>query len=121
MPGVLGLNPADFYPIIAIVASLGIIITAAYVLRAVSTVFFGEYDAERWHDMRPLLPIDKVTLVAFSACLIVIGVFPAVIAPIVEAGILPVVDRLQEAQQSLTVMDTMQTVAFNISTWLGGA
>jgi hypothetical protein len=57
----------------------------------------------------------------FSLILIVIGVFPAVIAPIVEAGVAPVVDRLQDAQTAVTLLDTVQTAATNLFSWLGGA
>ena len=118
---VFGLNPANFYPLVAAISVLGIIITAAYILRAVGTVFFGEYDEHKWHDMRPISAIDKVTLIMFAVILIVIGVFPAVIAPIVESGMAPVIDRINDAQQTLTVMDTVQTTAVNLFTWLGGA
>jgi NADH-quinone oxidoreductase subunit M len=118
---VWGLNPANFYPLIAILSAIGIIITAAYILRAVGKVFFGEYDEHAYHDMRPLLVIDKVTLVGFCICLIIIGVYPAVIAPIVEAGVTPVVQRLQEAQQNLTVLDTARMAATHLLSWLGGA
>ncbi len=97
----LGLNPADFYPWIVILAILGIVITAAYVLRAINAVFFGDYDAEKWHDMRPILSIDKFVLVTFSVILILIGVFPNIIAPIVESGMEPVVQRLDVAQQAV--------------------
>jgi hypothetical protein len=41
-----------------------------------------------------------LALVGFSVILIVIGIVPAVIAPIVESGVAPVVARLQEAQQA---------------------
>jgi NADH-quinone oxidoreductase subunit M len=118
-----GLNPASFYPIIAILAVLGIVITAAYVLRAIGAVFFGDYDSHKWHDMRPTLAIDKVTLVAFVTILIVIGVFPSVISPIVEAGVAPVVQRLQEAQQmdSVSVIDSVSIAANDIIARLGGA
>jgi NADH-quinone oxidoreductase subunit M len=118
---IFGLNPASFYPAIAMVAALGIIITAAYILRAVGKVFFGEYQGEKWHDMRPLLALDKLTLVGFSLILILIGVFPAVIAPIVQSGMAPVVERLQEAQQAANFLDTVQTAASTLFTWLGGA
>jgi len=117
----LGLNPANFYPLIAVLAVLGIIITAAYILRAISTVFFGEYNADKWHDMRPLLAIDKLTLVGFSVILILLGVFPALIAPMVEAGVMPVVDRLQTAQQSANFINTVQTAATSLMNLLGGA
>ncbi|MFQ5419260.1 MAG: NuoM family protein, partial [Anaerolineae bacterium] len=117
---VFGLNPANYYPIIAIVSVLGIIITAAYIIRAVGTVFFGDYLADKWHDMRPLRGIDKFVLVMFVVILIGIGIFPSVIAPVVEAGMTPVVQRLHEAQQTFTVMDSMHTAATTLISWLGG-
>jgi NADH-quinone oxidoreductase subunit M len=116
-----GLNPANYYQIVALLSVLAIVITAAYILRAVHKVFWGEYDSEKWHDMRPILPIDKLTLVMFCLILIVIGVIPAVIAPIVEAGMLPVVERIQGAQQAITVLDTVHVAATNLLSWLGGA
>jgi NADH-quinone oxidoreductase subunit M len=120
---VAGLNPASFYPIVAILAVLGIVITAAYVLRAIGSVFFGDYDSHKWHDMRPTLAIDKVTLVSFVTILIVIGLFPSIISPIVEAGVAPVVQRLQEAQQmdSVSVIDSVSIAANDIIARLGGA
>ena len=119
--GVFGLNPANFYHIVAIASVLAIVITAAYILRAVGTVFFGDYDAEKWHDMRPILAIDKIVLVSFVLILVVIGMFPQVIAPIVQSGIEPVVARLDTAQETITLLDSVQTTAVNFLTWLGGA
>ncbi len=118
---VFNLNPSNYYNWIAFLSVFAIVITAAYILRAVGTVFFGKYDGEKWHDMRPLLPIDKVTLIGFSAILILIGVLPMVIAPIVESGMLPVVERVQGAQQAITVMNSVQTAAADLINWLGGA
>ncbi len=119
----LGLNPSAYYPIFAILTSLGIVITAAYILRAIGSVFFGDYDGHKWHDMRPLLTIDKLALVGFVVILVVIGLFPTVIAPIVQSGVTPVVGRLQEAQQAqaASVIDSMQTAASHFMVWLGGA
>ncbi len=116
-----GLNPATYYPIVAILSVLAIVITAAYILRAVHTVFWGEYESDKWHDMRPILPIDKLTLVMFCVILIIIGVMPLTIAPIVEAGMVPVVERVQEAQQAATVIDSVHVAATNLLSWLGGA
>ncbi|RIK23539.1 MAG: NADH-quinone oxidoreductase subunit M [Anaerolineae bacterium] len=130
LTAVFGLNPSNYYGLVAVIAILGIIITAAYILRAVHIVFFGEYDGEKWHDMRPLLGIDKFVLVLFSVILIVIGVLPVVIAPIVTSGVEPVVARLQEAQQaaqfhggtvSNAAQHMIQIVAANVMAWLGGA
>ncbi|MDX1615158.1 MAG: NADH-quinone oxidoreductase subunit M [Candidatus Promineifilaceae bacterium] len=121
---IFSLNPSNYYPWLAIISALGIIITAAYVLRAVGSVFFGDYDAERWHDMRPIVALDKAALIGFVAILIIIGVFPSVIAPIVESGMAPVVERLQVAQQAqgaTNVIDSMGSVATQLIHWLGGA
>jgi NADH-quinone oxidoreductase subunit M len=120
---VSGLNPATYYPYIAILAALGIVITAAYILRAIGNVFFGDYDEHKWHDMRPLLGIDKLVLLIFVAIMIVVGFFPSVIAPIIESGVRPVVARLQEAQdaQAATILESMQIAASDLIHWLGGA
>lgn len=117
----LGLNPSIFYPILAIISVFGIVITAAYVMRAIGTVFFGKFDRHHWHDMRPLLAIDKVALIGFAAILIVLGIFPNLIAPIVTSGVAPVVNRIQEADPAFTVFDTVQHLSVNLVSWLGGA
>lgn len=117
---IFGLNPSSFYPYLVIPMALGIVITAAYILRAVHTVFFGEYDEHKWHDMKPILAVDKITLAMFVIVLIVIGVYPGIIAPIVESGVAPVIARVQEAQGNLTVWHSVQSLATNIFVWLGG-
>jgi NADH-quinone oxidoreductase subunit M len=125
---VFGLNPSNFYPAVAILAVLAIVITAAYILRAIHSVFFGEYEGEKWHDMRPLLGIDKLVLIGFCVILVVIGLFPAVIAPIVQSGMEPVMGRIETAKQAAefsgTVADSaqhmFQIVAANVMKWLGG-
>ena len=120
---VAGLVPADYYKWVAILAVLGIVITAAYIFRAIGKVFFGNYDRHKWHDMRPLLGIDKLVLVGFVIILIVIGVFPSVISPIIQSGVTPVVGRIQEAQelQTSNILQTVQVAATDLAHWLGGA
>jgi hypothetical protein len=68
-----------------------------------------------------LLAIDKVALVSFVVILFAIGILPLVIAPIVEAGVAPVVNRLDMVQNSTTAWDTWHMAAQNIIAWLGGA
>ena len=114
-----GLNPASFYPYLVIPMALGIVVTAAYILRAIHSVFFGEYDEHKWHDMKPIRAADKITLVMFVVILIVIGVYPGIIAPIVESGVSPVMARVQEAQ-TMTVWHSVQSLATTFFAWLGG-
>jgi hypothetical protein len=71
--------------------------------------------------MRPLLAIDKLALIGFVSILIILGMFPNLIAPIIASGVAPVVNRIQETDPAFTVFDTLQSVATNIVSWLGGA
>lgn len=121
----LGLNPSNFYWIVALLSILGVVLTAAYLLRAITSVFFGDYDEHKWHDMGPILAIDKVVLISFCVIMIVIGIYPNVIAPIVESGIQPVVQRVNQAmletQNMSTVAETAKTSAITVFRFLGGS
>jgi NADH-quinone oxidoreductase subunit M len=84
----------NYYPIIALFAVLGIVITAAYVLRVTGRVFFGEFDAARYADVGDITITDRVILLLLGLPLLIIGMYPAVLAPMVEAGVRPVVALL---------------------------
>jgi NADH-quinone oxidoreductase subunit M len=73
-------------PIVAIIAVLGIVITAGYVMRVVRGVFFGDVPEEFEGHISPINNYDKVALVLLSGVLIIIGVYPAVMAPLVQSG-----------------------------------
>jgi NADH-quinone oxidoreductase subunit M len=73
-------------PIVAMVAVIGIVITAAYVMRVVGGVFFGKMPSEFEGHISPVTTFDKVALVLLAGILILIGVYPAVMAPLVESG-----------------------------------
>ncbi|HEY4721285.1 MAG TPA: NADH-quinone oxidoreductase subunit M, partial [Anaerolineae bacterium] len=81
---------APWYIFVAIISILGVVLTAAYVLRVVQQVFFGDWDPHKWHDLRPINAGDKLALVTFSAILIVVGVFPGVLMNMISSGTLPV-------------------------------
>jgi NADH-quinone oxidoreductase subunit M len=116
-----GLNPSDFYYLVAIISVFGIVFTAAYLLRAMTDVFFGEYDEHQWHDMRDILATDKIVLVSFCLIMVVIGLFPAVIAPIVEAGMWPVMNRVHQAMVDTGNITSLSDIASTLSTLLGGS
>ena len=83
-PIFLGLWKAQ--PIVAIIAVVGIVITAGYVMRVVRGVFFGEMPEEFEGHITPITNYDKVALVLLSGVLILVGVYPAVMAPLIETG-----------------------------------
>lgn len=77
----------DSYPWIAWVAVISIVITAAYIIRIIGKVFFGKIPEEfkdHLHDVRAL---DKVALVVLSAVLIIVGIYPTIMVPMVQSGV----------------------------------
>jgi len=74
-------------PVVALIAALGIVITAAYILRVIGRVFFGPMPAEFEGHITPITAMDKVALVILSGILILVGVYPAVMAPLVGTGV----------------------------------
>jgi NADH-quinone oxidoreductase subunit M len=73
-------------PWVAIIAALGIVITAAYIMRVVGRVFFGQMPTEFEGHIGPITAMDKVALVLLAGLLVLIGVYPAVMAPLVGSG-----------------------------------
>ena len=84
----------NYYGAIAIVAALGIIVTAAYILRVVGQVFFGAFDEERYPHITPLKLYDKVALGLLVFWIIALGVYPRLMQPMIESGIKPIVSML---------------------------
>jgi NADH-quinone oxidoreductase subunit M len=73
-------------PLVAVIAILGIVITAAYIMRVIGRVFFGEMPEKFSGHITPILWQDKIALILLAGVLILIGVYPAVMAPLVESG-----------------------------------
>jgi NADH-quinone oxidoreductase subunit M len=80
----------NYYPIIALLAALGIIVTAAYVLSVVQRVFFGRFDEERFPGIKGITAIDKTALVLLTSVLIIVGVYPRIMSTMIEASFTPI-------------------------------
>ena len=89
-----GFALSNYYSVIVVLAALGIVITAAYVLRVAGQVFFGEFDAKTYHDVGDIQATDRIILILLGAPLIILGLYPPVMAPMIEAGIRPVIALL---------------------------
>jgi NADH-quinone oxidoreductase subunit M len=76
-----------YQPWIAIVASISIVITASYIIRAIGKVFFGKMPEEFVGQFGDATVLDKVALGLLSAVLIVVGVYPAIMVNMVESGV----------------------------------
>lgn len=68
---------SNYYSInIAIIAILGVVITAAYVLRVTGQVFFGEFNREKYPDVGDITARERFVLIFLGSPLIILGVMP---------------------------------------------
>jgi len=74
-------------PIVAIIAAVSIVITAAYIMLAIRRVFFGAMPVEFEGHIGPIGVQDKVALVFLCIIMISLGVFPSLMFPWVQAGV----------------------------------
>ncbi|QGG48152.1 complex I subunit 4 family protein [Heliorestis convoluta] len=83
------------YPIMAVIAITGIIITALYTLRLLANVLFGPRRPEL-DKYRDLQGVEMVPLVLLGAVIIIMGFFPALLMDMVNAGVEPLLGPLLE-------------------------
>jgi NADH-quinone oxidoreductase subunit M len=74
-------------PIIAIVASISIVITAAYIIRIIGRVFFGPMPEEFEHHVGDVTRKDKLALTLLCLIMITIGVYPSIMSNLVSSGV----------------------------------
>lgn len=82
------------YPVIAALSLIGIVVTAAYIIRVSYMVFFGPLKAE-FEEVPAASTIEKVALFIMAAILIIIGLYPAVMLNLINTGVVPLVMRLR--------------------------
>jgi len=73
-------------PSYAIIAILGVIITAGYIFRVVGKVFFGELCPE-YETLADITPLDKVAVGLLSLAMIALGILPNLMVPLVSSGV----------------------------------
>jgi NADH-quinone oxidoreductase subunit M len=76
-----------FRPYIAIIAAISIVITASYIIRIITGVFFGNMPEDYADYIQDVTILDKIALILLSVILIGVGVFPSVMVPMVESGV----------------------------------
>jgi NADH-quinone oxidoreductase subunit M len=73
--------------LVAVIASISIIVTAAYVMLVVRRVFFGTMPEKYQGHVGPVTTLDKIAIGTLCAFMIGIGLFPAVMVPMVQTGV----------------------------------
>ena len=80
------------YPWLAAVGLLGIVVTAALFLQLLQRVFLGELP-DRWAGWRDLSRVELASLAALLLFVVAIGVAPAPLLAVIDAGVRPLVER----------------------------
>jgi NADH-quinone oxidoreductase subunit M len=73
--------------LVAVVSSISIVITAAYILRNIRQVFFGEMPENLEGHITDVTILDKVAIAILCFFMILIGLFPSFMVPLVETGV----------------------------------
>jgi NADH-quinone oxidoreductase subunit M len=80
----------NYYSWIAILSALGIVITAAYVLRVAGAVFFGEFDEKKFPDVGDITVTERLVLLILGTPLLIVGLYPQIMAPMITVGLDPI-------------------------------
>ena len=74
-------------PWLAIIASISIVITAAYIMRNIRDVFFRPMPENLEGHITDVKILDKVAIATVVVLMIAIGLFPSVMVPMVQTGV----------------------------------
>jgi NADH-quinone oxidoreductase subunit M len=80
--------------LVAVIASISIVITAAYIMRNIRMVFFGDMPEKFAGHISPITALDKIAIVTLCLCMVGIGLFPSVMVPMVQTGVMHILDLL---------------------------
>jgi NADH-quinone oxidoreductase subunit M len=79
---------------LTILGVIGILLTAGYILWMIQRVFLGER-MPRWEGLGDATAWwERTAMIAMVAVIFLVGIYPAVVADIIETGVQPIVGRL---------------------------
>jgi NADH-quinone oxidoreductase subunit M len=73
--------------LVAVIASISIVITAAYIMRNIRQVFFGDMPEKLEGHITDVTLLDKVAITTLCLFMIAIGLFPSIMVPMVQTGV----------------------------------
>jgi NADH-quinone oxidoreductase subunit M len=73
--------------LVAVICSISIIITAAYIMRNIRQVFFGEMPENLKGHVGDITILDKAAITTLCLLMIIIGIFPNFMVPMVDTGV----------------------------------
>src|SRR6266496_2666835 len=87
----------DRFPLIAILAAISIPITAAYILRVIYVVFFGEVKNPSFFKLPKLTWQEYAGATILAAVLLIVGLYPGILTEMISSSVKPVAQAIQRA------------------------
>jgi NADH-quinone oxidoreductase subunit M len=87
----------DRFPLISLLAAISIPITAAYILRAVYIVFFGEVKDASFFKLPKLTWQEYTGASILAAVLLIVGLYPGILTEMIGSGVQPIAQAIQQA------------------------
>jgi NADH-quinone oxidoreductase subunit M len=84
------------YPILGVLGIIGAAITAVYILRLISKVFFGPL-SERWENETDASGVERFSALILAGFILLIGLFPFPFIRVINTGVLELLQRFPEA------------------------
>ncbi|EFO79259.1 proton-translocating NADH-quinone oxidoreductase, chain M [Oscillochloris trichoides DG-6] len=84
------------YPLIAVIAALSIPITGAYILRAVYSVFFDEVKNPEFLNLPKLTWQEYSGALILASILILVGIYPGFLTDMINMGVAPIAQQLND-------------------------
>ncbi|MFC2072006.1 NuoM family protein [Chloroflexota bacterium] len=78
---------------LTIIAVLGVVLAAGYILWMIQRAFYGPV-LEQYNGVKDADALEKVYMVAFVALIMLVGIYPAILTDIMQLGISPIMGLL---------------------------
>ena len=81
------------YPVLGVLGIIGAAITAVYILRLLSKVFFGPLDP-RWQHMPDATRLEGFSMGILVVFLVLVGLYPRPWMDMINSGVAPILARV---------------------------
>ena len=113
------LGTFETHPVIAFLATLGVIFAAYYMLPMVQTIFFNKLDKDENRDIQDLSPREMTILAPLCALMLVIGWNPTPILERMEPSVRAVIERVEAASQQASILEQNDIEIATVPPWEG--
>jgi NADH-quinone oxidoreductase subunit M len=75
--------------IYTLIAVIGIVLTAGYILWMLQRVFYG-YPLEKYNGVGDADTVEKLSTISFVCVIMLVGIYPAILTNVINMGIAPI-------------------------------